>query len=1110
MKYIEIFLVLSNIFLPGHPGYDHPSYNTTVQEFDDVSLLYRSAQNGHREGSSTFSTDWREDNKLSTPKDAIFETSTKILSELLPRTSLKGKIPNETGLTGGVKQPCSLATSAGVVVSYVEYVEYEVYEYEVSAPPARRKRSPKKPELYTTTKNHQQPLTESPDGFFQTTYANGILSETLNSTWSSNISHMPDLYESTDSVSSMSSTANLNSEQTTSITSGDTDASSDHSSTHDSIVSASITSARTTTDTMINYCKDDTPIDGISLESCPSCQGRCGEVGTVSKAKVLCSCDQTCLVYLDCCPDFELLCPEQYTQGLIVSNSMSGSWDTVCLTLNINDGSEDKYLFISECNGTAYELVLTAGVPKANDGVPVEDLTTSLFFINYDCAKCHGATNLRPMQIKLSYELQQCDMSREHPTELHPNVNAMPRYNESQSGETSGERESLDASFLHATADMENRGERDETMVKLLATSGDAHKIRYAFVGKPTRRCHDGLIDRCSESCSNGKLIELCTKSGFMYTTFDEYRFVTFKNVYCAICFMESDHFTCGNLDYIKSPSNNLPPISTFSLSVLFDFTSGPRVRSVGIICEEDQVILPNDLACGDLVCPDGYVRQNDTCVPPTTLQTLTWDFVYQVVVNTSLGCTLCENDSLVNFNDTRNHVAEQLITMVQNVSENVSIIAIEISCSCANLLQINISIECVPPQSTNFLTTVTQKLEVEGTAIVMNYLLKYLYEANSTVSFSHIIFVAFNSSPVSSEYELPCLGYLILDKDFVVVGKELILRANGHVYQEDEYTLKNGSAFVCYKSVKPDTDDPVSAALAVLTIVLSTLSFSCICVRIIMQFTTSRYKNIANRMQFHLSIALCLSSGLLLISPLASSNTKTCAILAAIKYFSFLASFAWMTCISGDTWWVLKKSESCIKDNPDRSIVKYSLICWLPPLVISVLVLGLDYLPIPSQYKPQLGGSACWIANMSGILIYFVAPVSAFITINMIFFALTSASLRNTFKGSNKVRQTTDKNKEFRVYLKLFILMGLTWAIGIIAPWADTPAVWFLFIIFNASQGMFIFFAFVFDYQILRRLTRNCCPRLEYGDSAEAGEPSFSNSIATSTSQITTVVETG
>ena len=883
-----------------------------------------------------------------------------------------------------------------------------------------------------------------------------------------------------------------------------------------------ITESKTPT----NFCIEGTPVIEINLENCPTCKRRCGIALSLSNEageKYACSCDSTCLVYQDCCPDFEFMCTEEHFQGMLTLNGMSSATGTTCLTLKMGSGSRAKFLFINECNGTTYTLVDSRVIPNADDGVPVEDLNTGVFFINYNCAKCHGATELRPMEVKLQYTLPPCH-------DIYTTGTAKPDF--LQAGTTSlfsrfSERPNATTppitDILPTTVNGKINTERshivaEETMLHFLNNPDRPHELRFDFLGEQARQCYDEVVAGCSESCTNMPLQELCLNSGLLYSMYKHDSFASslnFKNIYCAICNLEFDEsVSCGNIANMGDDNDddlsfllprpgesaeNSPAISAFSLSVLFDFKSASSISSMSVICDEDQVLLPNGMACGDIICPAGYILQNDTCTQFHPLQNYTWDFLYQVEINSSFDCVFCQNNTIVNSDSIISNIASQMDTLVNAVSENISILSVENYCVCENLLLSNVTIRVDFGQGDVYVrSNVTLSLEREGTTILLNHLLNYLYEANSTVVFSRVTFYAFNLSPISSELEHICAGYLVSDKDFVITGTDLILQESGHIYHDDEYILQNGSAFICYEPQKPGSEDHLAAALAIVTIVLSILSISCICLRLILQFTTKRYKSAANRMQFQLCLALGLSTGLLILTPIAASNPPLCYIFSVIKYFSYMSTFAWMTCVAGDTWRVLKKSELCIQDNPNRSLVKYFLVSWLLPLIISGLAVGLDYLPIPDQYKPKFGGWACWITNMKGILLYFVTPVSAFITINMIFFVLTSSSLRKTFKSANEVRTSTDKSKQYFVYFKLFILMGLTWIIGIIAAWADTPAVWFLFIFLNTSQGMFIFFAFVFELRYLRLLIRKCCHRFTYDESTEVGQQSTSKSTVT------------
>jgi len=44
---------------------------------------------------------------------------------------------------------------------------------------------------------------------------------------------------------------------------------------------------------------------------------------------------------------------------------------------------------------------------------------------------------------------------------------------------------------------------------------------------------------------------------------------------------------------------------------------------------------------------------------------------------------------------------------------------------------------------------------------------------------------------------------------------------------------------------------------------------------------------------------------------------------------------------------------------------------------------------------------------------------------------------------------------------MRLALLMGISWVLGIVAGYIDIPELWIIFIIFNTLQGLFIFIAF-------------------------------------------------
>ena len=87
--------------------------------------------------------------------------------------------------------------------------------------------------------------------------------------------------------------------------------------------------------------------------------------------------------------------------------------------------------------------------------------------------------------------------------------------------------------------------------------------------------------------------------------------------------------------------------------------------------------------------------------------------------------------------------------------------------------------------------------------------------------------------------------------------------------------------------------------------------------------------------------------------------------------------------------------------------------------------------------------------------MVLFAAPVAISLGANVTFFVLSAVFLS---KNSGKATTHTGKTGySFTLYLKLFVLMGLTWIIGIIAEISRNEILFYIFTVMNASQGIFL-----------------------------------------------------
>ena len=671
-----------------------------------------------------------------------------------------------------------------------------------------------------------------------------------------------------------------------------------------------------------SFCQVGASVEEISLDDSGSCQGRCGALNTMNKQQGLCSCDSACMVYGDCCWDFQQECPALHERAVNICNVFDIAPSSTCFTVEAEGFWIEKVLLINSCERMIYGHPEITSTPDPHTQIPVLDLDTGIFYINFKCAICNGAQRLQATEIHLNYRI--------------PENNKIKKIN--QSDETKAPR-------AFSTAD-----EVVEAM--------EIHPyISYSFPGAPARLCLSDVVDQCDETCDNRDLIDLCRTGGQSYTL-DPFQGDHYHNIYCALC----NFISVEQLQY----SESAPPRSalevadlvTASLSFHFDLQEleSPSVDPVSLHCKSDRIALPDGVVCGERICPKGYTLHLDTCrANHVSVKSINW----QPVANAT-------------------HLDE--------------------------------------PQ-----------------------------------------FVS------------PCEGVRLPKSEFAIENGSLILTSNGRIYKEGEYIMENASAVICQNSTY--TDFSARGALGITTIILCLISLLGLICRLILQPFWQQYNSFPGRMQFNLVLAMALSISLLLLSPMANVVDKLCFILGVLKYFSFLASFVWMTCVAGDTCWALRRIRAAQHSQKGPGLLWYLLIGWLLPLVMTIILLAIDLSEVDTSLAPQFGGRGCWITEKVPMILFFFVPFVLSVTSNIVFFLLTVRFLKTSFQESGVLQKSKNSQHPWQVYVKLFIIMGLSWLVGCVAIWVDSIVVWFLFVILNASQGIFIFMAFVVKLSKLKTI---------------------------------------
>ena len=292
-----------------------------------------------------------------------------------------------------------------------------------------------------------------------------------------------------------------------------------------------------------------------------------------------------------------------------------------------------------------------------------------------------------------------------------------------------------------------------------------------------------------------------------------------------------------------------------------------------------------------------------------------------------------------------------------------------------------------------------------------------------------------------------------------------------------DMNDMINGSAGICDEA---DTlcqeafrkSSSNSDWMGLVSIICLSLSIVCMVCRIIAHPLVKVYHNLPNEMQLSLIFAMLLTAICFLTGPTQVNRRYICSGIGVAMHWMLLASFLWMNAIAYDMFKVFSSIVSHSKHQRVKFLALYSCYSWILSAIIVLISLSLDLTDIESSFRPYYGVGVCWIAQRNSLIIFVGVPIAAIIIINAIFYVRTYIYLHSALHSAKlKKSRSGGAQHSFGIYIRLFVLMGMTWVLGYIAAFTKHDVMWTLFIIFNATQGVFISLPSLLSKQVRRHV---------------------------------------
>ena len=310
-------------------------------------------------------------------------------------------------------------------------------------------------------------------------------------------------------------------------------------------------------------------------------------------------------------------------------------------------------------------------------------------------------------------------------------------------------------------------------------------------------------------------------------------------------------------------------------------------------------------------------------------------------------------------------------------------------------------------------------------------------------------------------------------DMFLLLTNNSIFLLDQQQLLNETDYTMNGSRALVCskYEAISAK----FSSIEAHLTITGITISIVCLALHLIAFLMLPEMKNMSGKNLASLSFCLLLGYVCFIVRSFSwiISSPLACSIIGVVMYHSFLSSFLWTNILSFDVCRTLRLASTRLKVASGKQMSRYIVYASYALLISSIssaLVLCLDLDP-PRYFtesdfdlRPHFQQGSCWFQNRLSLLIFFVAPVAIILLINFVLFILTSVIIVKTSASTAsafKSQSSSQARRDFPLYVRLSVLMGLTWITGLIASLIDHQIFWLFFIFLNTLQGLFIFINF-------------------------------------------------
>ena len=177
------------------------------------------------------------------------------------------------------------------------------------------------------------------------------------------------------------------------------------------------------------------------------------------------------------------------------------------------------------------------------------------------------------------------------------------------------------------------------------------------------------------------------------------------------------------------------------------------------------------------------------------------------------------------------------------------------------------------------------------------------------------------------------------------------------------------------------------------------------------------------------------------------------------------ICHFLWLSVMFAMNSYCIFKKHYLISPKYEMKQTVRNIIYVTCSSLLFVFVNLITSLVVSNGQNSGYGGRLCYLSSPIMQLITFVIPSALTLLVNGAMFSYVVNEIR---KVGSSTTMLNKKRNYLRIYVRLSALTGLTWTFGFLQIVLKVEILELIFIILNASQGVFIMVAFVLNKRVL------------------------------------------